>query len=60
MKKVKTWLLILGLAGPSVVNLSCLSSVANDFWNAAVTGASLAVGSAANTVVGDALGGLGG
>lgn len=58
MKKVKTWLLIIGLAGPSVVNLSCLSSASNELWNAALNGASSAVGATVNTLVSGAVGGL--
>lgn len=60
MKKVKTWLLILGLAGPSVVNLSCLSSLSNELWNAALNGATTAVETTVSTLVGNAIGGFGG
>jgi len=58
MKKVKTWLLIIGLAGPSVVNFSCLSAAQNKIWNAAVDGASDAVNATVSTLVVDAMTGV--
>ena len=60
MKKVKTWLLILGLAGPSVVNLSCLSSASNELFKAMLNGASTVVENTVSDLVGDAISGFGG
>ena len=60
MKKVKTWLLILGLAGPSVVNLSCLSSATNELFKAMLSGASDAVEITVGGLVGDAISSFGG
>lgn len=58
MKKVKTWLLILGLAGPSVVNMSCLSSATRKLWNAALAGAAGFVQTATQDLLTQSLGDL--
>lgn len=39
MKSLKKWVLILGLAGPAVTNLSCMSGVLRDLRDAAIGGA---------------------
>lgn len=56
MRKLKTWLLIIGLAGPSVVNLSCLSSVTRELQAALITGAANAVQLGTTTLLSDLLG----
>ena len=38
MKSLKKWILILGLAGPAVTNLSCTSAVWQDLRAAAIGG----------------------
>jgi len=39
LKNLKKWLLILGLTGPTVVNLSCSSALLEQFRDAAISGA---------------------
>lgn len=56
MKKVKTWLLIIGLAGPSVVNLSCLSTASRELWNAALAGTAGFVQTATQELLSQAFG----
>ena len=56
MKKMKTWLLIIGLAGPSVVNLSCLSSVTRELQAALIAGAASTVQTGTTAFLSDLLG----
>ncbi len=39
MKSLKKWVLILGLAGPAVTNLSCMSATWQNLRDAAIGGA---------------------
>jgi hypothetical protein len=39
MKRLKKWALVFGLAGPTVASLSCSSTVAEQFRDAAISGA---------------------
>ena len=39
MKRVKKWLLVLGLCGPTVTNFSCSTLVGTAFRDAAIDGA---------------------
>lgn len=56
MKKLKTWLLIIGLAGPSVVNLSCLSSVTRELQTAVIAGAATTVQAGTTSLLSNLLG----
>ena len=63
MKSLKKWVLILGLAGPAVTNLSCMSATWQNLRDAAIGGVSAFVEDAtfdllsANLDLGTMLGG---